>query len=103
MDGHASRKLLVSSFGLFGLVTGLIIYFQPFTESEWYRFLFNLNFPASLVMVNLEAMVNNATFGKVLLFSQYPVLAIPVSAAAWSTVGFILNSSVKFFAAKNEI
>lgn len=35
MDGHASRKLLVSSFGLFGLVTGLIIYFQPFTESEF--------------------------------------------------------------------
>lgn len=54
-------------------------------------------------MVNLEAMVNNATFGKVLLFSQYPVLAIPLSAAAWSAVGFILHSSVKFFTAKNEI
>lgn len=98
MDRHVNRRLLVSAFALFGLVLGLLGYFQSYIPIDG-RLLFHVNLPGTLVILNISAMLSN--YG--LLSYDNSILVIPASVGSWAAVGFIMHVAVKFFTTETEI
>jgi hypothetical protein len=103
MDRHVNRKLLVLAFGLYGFVVGLLIYSQPFTQMDG-GLLFSINLPASLLMYNVDVIVDNYYASEsISIFGQNDVLMIFGSAGSWAAAGFVLHVTVKFFTTENQI
>lgn len=103
IDRHVNRKWFVCAFGAYGLLMGMMIYSQSLTQIDG-GLLFTLNFPASLLMYNIDVIVDNYHASETItVFGHNPILVIPANALSWTAVGFLLHFALKFFTTKNEI
>lgn len=97
MERHVNRKLFVCAFALFGLLLGMLSYFQSSLQIDG-RLLSNVNVPASWVMLNIGALLSD--YG---ISYQTSILIIPVSVASWSALAYLLHLALKFLTRKSEI